>query len=271
MQLPKGRLYRCALSEASLIREQQKKGPVMPRHPYPPGGDKPFPRSIAWNGEPWAQIIDHHIGAHAAGPADTLIGFDDDDRLCVVQRGNRGYATRIPASLVAWTQTEMDAEAITALPAHPGQLRFARGPGGSLLRDGADLSREQIITELMAFTGLCEAAFSTFCLGDVQNMNFGNDLPVKVGEFANGDFPFAYIQKSDARWDVYHGTIEPTGLGDANIIMKVSSQETRVLRGGTVHRWASANVDDRLEVDRDLVARAAQRAADLERDQDPSP
>jgi hypothetical protein len=243
---------------------------LMPTYPHPPAGDNPFPPSKGWQGQPWAETIDYYIKAHGPG-SDALMGFDDADRLCVVQHGERGFCVRIPKTLVEWSEREMKVAGVEPEQAYRDQMRFRRGEGGSLLRSTHKVERDDVVRKLAEFTGINPEAFKNTLHGRIQDFDFGQDFPMKIGKFESGSFPFAYVTLDVSTWNVHHGTIDPSGEGDAYVTTKLSSGNKRRSRGGTVHAYASRKVDDRMEMDREHIARRAEIMAEKAEDEDNTP
>jgi hypothetical protein len=175
------------------------------------------------------------------------MGFDDDDRLCVVQYGERGFCAKIPNTLVAWSEREMEIANVTPRQAHPQQLRFARGAGGSLMNSRTPADRDEVVRKLSEYTGIKPENFKNILNGTLMDFDFGQDFPIKIGQFDSGSFPFAYVAMEDSNWCVFHGTIEPTEDGDAYVTQKASVGDKRRTRGGTVHAFASDKVEGRIE------------------------
>jgi len=189
----------------------------MPRRPHPAAGDRLFPRSKGWSGKPWHEVIDVHISAHRRGGADTVMGFDDDDRLCVVQHGRGGYAVRVPASLVDWAEREMEREAVTPVPNHPQQLRFARGHGGSRYSEDALPDRDQIVTHVAREADVRPESLGPLFCGPIFNMEFGTGIPVKTEVLEGLGLAYGYVERDGSLWTVHYGVIERATDGGANI------------------------------------------------------
>lgn len=222
----------------------------MPQTAHPEAGNKFFPQSKGWFQKPWHKVIQYHVSNHKRVGADTLMGFDDDDRLCVLERGPRGYAVRVPKALVDWTEQLMAEKGVNPVPNHSGQLRFARGKGGSLMSDDFLPDREQIVSVIAREMDIRPDSLWSLFNGDMVNLEFGTGIPVKMEEIPNGSgnkaIAFGYVEKEGDTWMVHHGLIERTQDGGAHAERSFASGNIRQTRAGTVHRWVSDKVDQRV-------------------------
>ena len=228
---------------------------AMPRPPFPAGvQDRPFPISSGWRGSSWHEILSHHLDLHARPGADTFIGFDDADRLCLTLWAERGYATRVPLTMVPWLLDEMAKDGITARPNHPLQFRQERGPDGSRLRD-APVDIAAVRAHLAEATGLPVTCFASEPGEDLVNLSLDEGGPVILRETALGRHIAGWIERHGDKWIVANAVIDPGEVRPVTV--NWARGDIRQTRPGTAIESMLRRMDQRVALDAELAAHKA--------------
>lgn len=224
----------------------------MPRPPFPFGiQDRPFPKSSGWAGSSWHDVLSTHLDSHAVPGADTFIGFDDADRLCVTIWAERGYATRVPLTMVPWLRDEMARDGLDARPNHPLQFRLERGPHGSRLRDGP-VDIRAVRETLSEQTGIAAMFFEGNPSADLVNLSLDEGGPVIVRETAMGRHVAGWMERSGDQWMVATAIIDPE---EAEMVqVKWARGYVGQTRPGTAINTMMQRVTQRVSLDADLAA-----------------
>ena len=227
----------------------------MSHYPHPDIGNRNFPRK--WTKKTWNEILDIHLHNHARG-LDNKIGFDDDDRLCVVYNGDRSgrgrYAIRIPSALVEWTEREMQIEGIVPVPNHSKQLRQRRGKGGSLESDTPLPDRAEIIAFMAERAGVKPECLDSLLQGHLVNMDFGCGMPVKTAPLQGHQLlAYGYAEQEKTQWAVEHGVIERDIHGVVSIQSDRLHGNIRTTHGGTLHALIETKIENHVETNIKLM------------------
>ena len=236
----------------------------MPGQACPVQGNKPAPQNT-WSGKTWNELIDFHLEKHNTG-GDTKIGFDDDDKLCVVQYGKRGaYAKRIPAALQDWTEQEIKNNNIIPLPNNQHQLRVHRGPGGSRESTEVMPGRDQLVAYLVeqaniSLNNVVADDLHDLFRGNLFNMDFGDAMPVRIAQLESGGIAYGYVlhQKNpgqnNIRWTIQYGTIEDSHDCDGiSVEKKESFTRNRGVSGGYIYEETEKRVMEYVRIDSESI------------------
>jgi hypothetical protein len=162
----------------------------------------------------------------------------------------KGYATRVPLTIVPWLQGEMARDGLEARPNHPLQFRLARGENASRLRD-EPVDIQAVRNALAETTGLPAVCFERTPGADLLNLSIDGDGPVILRETAMGRHVAGWMERTDGQWMVATAIIDR---------QEVEPVEVRWARGyvgqtrpGTAINTMIDRVAQRVSLDADLA------------------